>query len=739
MAFYTQDGDWVTYWKRRLSLAMVVDGSPKGRTITALKSRVAMLAGNPSTVDMSNRLKNYLGLVLMAEQLRPEAVMKVPRSELTTILTAMKEEKLELPLQIRSCLVEHRIAALLNNPTDPGLILRVLTPWPQSDGLEFDALNPDLGRLELALEAKVELFRRYFWRQLVAPMLMGDVSQHDRILTIVRATHDAFAKEDPVDLELAAATLVHESMQTCKGIEALLTMPPDPAYEKALLALKARSQKTDKSVLTCVASAVAANNVLSAKLDTLLRAMPVLHEYGEQVKRFEKTMDDGVASDSAGFLELTEMCMLVGKINSSSASALFTRFNKRVLNALTDAWSTTNGSAAPVAPDVLKSAQATFAEAAIVFSFNDTVAEMQVEIAGKLRTADSADRTDSLRKLLPDEPEENDFDAIGAADDLDKLKVALKGVQGITLDEDLKARVNANFLMMLAGAARASVSQSKQSIAKVAIDVLEMMTDAAKLKSWSGVPELLRAMTRVCELGVERTVADVQDLDGRTKDDAMLKDMHTFMASVKGLEAAMAKLAKVEQAEVKAVVEEGGKQVEESAALAGAFYKALVEKRVAAMAARVDEAISFIGDLPKDGKWHASITGDGDEAWVQVKALGTSITQKLNMVGFERVLKACKDDIKMCEDIVPLLIGTDDAKSARDKAFDDAKATRKTLLVMYCELQLIFHMSSDLSRADLRKRIQTEIRLIRSEKIEEKKVLHPLIFARAYATLQGGQ
>lgn len=104
--------DWVSLWKRKCPVESLFDGSPKGRSLRAMRDRVEKLVASEDT-DTANRLKSYLKVCTMAEQLRPDKLHRVPPAELSTLVSAMVAESVKLPVAVCTAIMEHRIATML--------------------------------------------------------------------------------------------------------------------------------------------------------------------------------------------------------------------------------------------------------------------------------------------------------------------------------------------------------------------------------------------------------------------------------------------------------------------------------------------------------------------------------------------------------------------------------------------------------------------------------------------------
>lgn len=120
-------------------------GTPKGRTIKALRESISRLGSRPEMRDEASRLSVYLGSVNPAALLRSDKVGSLPTCELCVVLSQLELERLTHPLEVQVSLVNHT-AALLTEQGELRELLVVVKPWVADDDTdrEFNVMQPKL-------------------------------------------------------------------------------------------------------------------------------------------------------------------------------------------------------------------------------------------------------------------------------------------------------------------------------------------------------------------------------------------------------------------------------------------------------------------------------------------------------------------------------------------------------------------------------------------------------------------
>lgn len=701
----------------------------------ALKDRIAKLSADESSIDEANRLKNYQHLCSMAEQLHPSRLPRLGAAQLTTIATALVDERVE-SAAVNKSLVENRIATALKGEVDIAAALKVLKPWPV-DEAPFDPRDPMLGKLAESTDVRLEVYRRTFWRKFFAPLLVNGLSNQRKVLHYSQALKRECESEDLLELDGASAATVTETITACDAIEALYLRPVDPRFEAPLLAVQGRAGKSDKSILTCVSSAVFANDVLKGRLVDLLKAMPVIIEFGPTVQGYLEALPT-LKHDEASFLKLLDMCKTLTRIHASSASDLFEDFGKKLSSTLLSEWASvrpelSTGSAA-TAP-LMKAVHECFSEASVTFSLEDEVVATVDEVGRCLRQRDITGRATTLSNML----DSGDFDlAVGDGGEWPAkhkaLSEVLRDVQGMEFDEGLQAKMFDATAKLLASVAT-SIKESDPSTMELesAANIFGSMCMMCK-SSWMPVSELLRSMVEVKVHQGAAGPGEEDIFEGRPIDEldaTMVALGSAAMSTKKKMEGCQ---AMGKESDGISTLFEAAADLLESAERDLAMFRALrVDRMKEALVASTKALEESAGvGASGSGTWYAEVTGNDDAAW-------TSLVQKAMRIHHEVDIKKVDKHLGELEQAIFAFDET--CKLAEcDQEFPEKKAAvglREKVTIFSVELQLVWYMKSEHEKDSLRNKVRGEIRRLRHLSLKEKLVLPPMLYAKSFAALGG--
>lgn len=106
--FLFAEGDWLSYYKRKLSLRAVLVGKKKGRTIKALRERTEKLLSVESTRHIGRLLQQYLEKVVVASNWRGGGLISsLEDGEIAAQWNILQTENTTLPADVCQALV-HR-------------------------------------------------------------------------------------------------------------------------------------------------------------------------------------------------------------------------------------------------------------------------------------------------------------------------------------------------------------------------------------------------------------------------------------------------------------------------------------------------------------------------------------------------------------------------------------------------------------------------------------------------------
>lgn len=693
----------------------------------AMRDRVEKLVASEDT-DTANRLKSYLKVCTMAEQLRPDKLHRVPPAELSTLVSAMVAESVKFPVAVCTAIMEHRIATMLKGGVSPKELLAATKPWASSEA-EFDLENPTLGSLQIDLSVKLEMYRRAFWRQYFSPMLSGDLRNSKRILQIIDAMHEVYADEDVFEMTSLAAHTLQESRMAGSAIVAILTMAPDPSCLEALTMVQKKQNKSDKSIMTCVSNAIFANELLEERLNRLIHAMPVMQEHHEKFMEFQSEMG-GLGADASSFERLKLMCEMVVKVNATPASSLYDDFGKKVCMAIQRIWTTAKEDLTMKIPanpgQLLKSAQVAFAEAALAFSMSDDIAECQTEVAKFLREADAADHANTLKAMVAN----GEFRVLPTEDFKDahaKLAMTLRKLAGAQLPAVAQEVVLEEVKVLIGLVSKPAFDASQKEFSTATIDIIECLCELAAPSHMSVVPALRSAIELVSALEAAKPRVDAADAEFL---ELKLSAMCAVEASAKVCESRVLQIAGCRGDEVQSFIQNCRQSLKTCGEATTKYREELLVDRVQKVRWKVDEVKASLGEAFADQPWHAGITGIHEKAWKMLTVKFADLVSQMDM----QVISKGLDALDTAIDAVGSARLSPMPASDDPELKDSLQMARKARGI-YFEFQCIWHLLREVDKEELRAKLQSECRAIRKRGYKERAMLHEAIYKKVYDQL----
>lgn len=729
-------GDVVVLWKKRLPLIDVFTGQPKGRTIKALRDKCLRLSGNDRTIDAANRLKNYMQAVTLAEQLRPERITKTPAAEVAIVVRTMIQEGVTMPASTGMLLLEHKVAHLIKAGATADELLDAIQPWqPASTSLGFNPEVPTLGALDIPAKAKVDKFKVLYWQTHLVPMLMNEAALKDTKLTaMLERLVERFEAEDVLEFDSAAAAALRESVVASQGLLAILSMAPDPLCEEALNAFVARRGKVDKSILTSVASAVFSSSHLSGRLMKLVAAMPAIKEYGPKMEQFDVSMVDADSAQT-GLRRLADMCKVIGQVSASQAADLFTKeaedLSKRVIAAWNDLDNRITTGKLVWCGSLLDSVKACFDEAVKTFSAEDAMVEAKAEVMKRLRNFDSGARVELLRSAAS---QTFDLSTADAHDRIKALSSALHDVDGVDLPTDLEPlliEVTSSLVASVAGWFE-NRSSDDQEVIKKAIDLCDSLRPRCKFSQ----PHAAAFALEMALWDMYRFMPSAAAPGGDGPEELHRKpsreSMHELGVSVQQVKHSLKATEDFTEGFIRRLQEVATDMAEQAVKATTEYYKGLLEASDGTIEECMTACRTAAHSLLDDGAlpWHSSAEGGPKASWKEIERVAA---MKLDPVD-TRVLQTSLCDLNEAV-----------AKRAQLEPFVGEAATlgadHATTLFhrrgsgLLHECLLVWHIRTETDAEELRRKVQTEVKAIRSLGYKERELLHPSVFKKSWASL----
>lgn len=709
-----------------------MSGGPKGRQLKPLKEKVGRLAAKAETRDSANRLRNYMEMLLLAMQLRPEKIASVPRSELQAILQKLAPMRLKLPLEVRLALVDHRAADLVAKSAFEELA-EVLKPWAaDGDTNEFKPEEPLLRALHvMPTTSRIARFKKDFWGTAITPLVMSAAADDmPRVVKACQVVERLFGSEDTLNLETAAALLMTECLTSARAVRALATKSIGAEAHDDIEALLARQGDSDKSILTSTACAAVGNPILKETLAVFEKSRATLLEFGDKLSEHAKTLQTGVRPDLEGFKRLSLMLADLAKVRSSPACGLFDDFAALLLKQSLATWASfskaCNAGDVQVTSELIGAVDAFAAEASIAYSLEDDVAEMRAAVTAlQVRANDEA----HMRAL---------DDALQGDDSLPELEDA-QFVAKVAEIMDLLAKHEGK---RLASTTETSVVEFTERLVKGLMDGLcevklsyavlhglDLWNKLLSFKSTDAAPrKMFNLAVAVQKLAGQLHVA-LDAPPGETLNSAVhavgvLRVRAEYDLRVCGE-------VKEEQKLFFACITHANETISASMDLQVQHSATVVADAVGEVSMQLQVCAALCEGLESrepSKTWYAGIDGPSQAAWGKLVQRAEEGVFKVDTKALEANLKTLKDKHDGLRSALDLCPGAaaDDRKLLEDSwvAYVDMQVFLRTVLLTWV-------LSKESDHEAQRKRVQQEVRFLRSVSVKEREVMPECLYKRS--------
>jgi hypothetical protein len=203
-----------------------MDGTLDGRTVNGLKRAVSRLSTSKVDLADATLLRNYLKLVVVAQQLAPSAMQNLSAEDMHSCVATMAAEGAALPPHVKSELVVQKISELMEKGAHEEM-MRIISPWEQG---EFDYLDPRLGCLGDAMEHKLRIFQKLIFNDIIIAKLLLGAQAAPSLLTFAQLCLTSFSDVDMLELDDLAASALNSALDVWRFLVAVLTPTLDTAY-----------------------------------------------------------------------------------------------------------------------------------------------------------------------------------------------------------------------------------------------------------------------------------------------------------------------------------------------------------------------------------------------------------------------------------------------------------------------------------------------------------------------------
>jgi len=712
----------VELWQQRLPLAaLMTDSRPKGRTRKALKDRIEKLASSKATQPEANRLRPFYDLVLLAEQLRPKKLRLMQRAELVAAVAALRKAGVAFPRAVQAELLDCAFDQYLE-AGDFHKLLIAIAPWHQGHD-QFDPENPMLCELGIDTTETLLKFKDYFTRCLV-PMIMQGLPRSKQVQEFCKLVKDSLDTVDLVEMDAAVANTYRETTTAIAGLDAVINMPFDSSIETTVKSIDRRRRKTDKSILTTIATTINASPEYHKRFESLLQALPDMIQYGDRIQEHVSKLEKTLSVTAEDFGMLGRMCDDISKLDASTTANLIEDFRGEVLNAVLKLWATAKAlsESGELNIEVAQAAQKCLADAVVAFALDNKVKFAQVAAVEVLTTYSAQARSENLakafrvEKVLTIDDGDDNFTAIA-----EDMQHCIAEASGITTPVETLNDITAHFVHIAE-----LVAQHIQGNQVVGITLASKV-----MELWGAVgnrfPKEAMENVRQC-IVVTIELAGLLQVTQEGQEDGDAAELEKSMVRI-GVLTRRAELLITDamSCDLEQTVNQLLDKAKTVAADGKTKHDSLIAKFLHATEDHMKEAQKKLFEIMLGtvggNVWHAKVPNG--VAW---QGLVDEAQAKLMSIDFAAAEKAIDALTKFADSYGDLLQSS--GGDGKNSTLDEAQKCINECVVRVAEGLLIHHISTECDKESLRKKIQTEIRKVRARSLREKEHLHPVMFRK---------
>lgn len=706
-------------------------GPSRGRTIKALREKLERLSGDAGAVDDRNRLKNYHSLVVLAQQMRPERLVKLPESELRPILhKIVGEEKVSLPVDVETALVDHKLNSLVLGGA-VGPLSEASKPWSDNPS-PFDPMHPMLSSLGIPMPNRLSKYKQCFWGRFMVPLLSTSDGQERRVRESCEAVLQTFANEDPLELDMAMATTMRDCVTSASAVKAILDLSVDPSHDAAIEKLRNRRGKTDRSIVTMVANALAASPQLADNLDLMGRGRVLVLEFGGRAVQHEQCLKADPEVSVSYATSLREMCADLGKIKASNGCELFEPFGTKVLDhvnaLLTKAVAEVQAQRLPLTQELLGALDQCASEAVIAFPLDRELSDHQAQLASIITKESGQVRLDSLKGLL----KKGLFFDMGEPSSEERMSVvasALKDCAGIDIPPEIAEIANKEVLLLAMSLAEAAGDERKHAGVVAAMNLWDLLLDRMHLVS---APFALLALAKSA-VAVWGCVASIGGLSATMSLHDKQPEVQKLSVELRLGETAMQALGNVGNCELKTCLQtKWGEAMARGSDVVGRFANDFYAERRTALAQLLEKAEGYAKGYHLGDHWYDGVPGSTDKDWDTIIAKAKDTVFVMDTKALSDTLQDIDVAIDATSKAADLLVS---GEAGQDDPIPSAKEAMKAMGVLLRQALLAWHLSKEVDRESLRRKVQGEIKALRAMGLKERDWLPPAMYRKAWDAL----
>lgn len=710
-------------------------GLPKGRTIKAMRERVAALMVDDELAEEGAALRSYLATVVASDQLRVKNLKKLPHSQVKALAKSLHDDGYSVTNEIASAMVDRELAEALKS-ADRNALLTIAAPWTSEETpAPFDQRAPRVAAMRWkSMAEKIEIFRRMVFGRLVTPMVTAGADRVSDLRPLLEALVERFKDVDVVMVGLEEAELTEDIMTACRILQSILEYPLDASVAEDLHRMEAAKSKSRKNILCSLCTAIAASPFYCDRLAKLKKALPSIVQFGTKLQDHATDLTqipkqfDIVPIEILGAMSKTiVMCQ-----SSNVPLEFYRQLSHDIWSFLMNMWqvSVTDGHSKlkTKSGSQLNTILAALEDIGSAFPTKLEVLEMRKYVSDLVKSLDAGELLEKLLAAVGRIPE--DLENSGEAASCCMAEIAELGADcvGLPPSAEQKKVLQASFLkIFVQGWPHFERNPEDTIFTKQALHALEklaeVLDDPNLLLRLRGVELHLRLVSMVTEFSV-------CDSAGAPDDSAMFGKLHELSV-----------IAKQAEQSLKAIEEAGGlgdgassmvqamkqKIAEAQSCEVKAFDELLTAARKKMMQVSADIVEAMQGVHPSK-PWHTGLPKSA--TFEQLKAKAVGVLDKIDAKKLEEAIAAQRSSSAAFQKL-----WEQRGETVEDPDFATALKRMHEAVQVKVEANILWHLCEESNPQALRTKMQSELKQLRATGAKEQEVFHPAMYAAGYKAL----
>eukprot|EP00971_Amphidinium_carterae_P167125 3311589-Amphidinium_carterae.4 len=220
--------DAVAYWKEKIQMSKVLDGTQDKRSFTGLKRAATRKQAKPETELVASLLHQYHRQVLAAATVAPKSFPTTPHQEVLAVCDMLVAEQIPHPDHLRYNILMRHVGRLLAEKKYD-ILLATLNPWSAAE--DFNHHAPTLAGLAAEPSKKFSIYKKIMAIELLSKLVLRGEEEKDSCMKICQDCLQEAEKVDLVTVDTSTAYALDELCCMWKALYAICTCTLEPGFE----------------------------------------------------------------------------------------------------------------------------------------------------------------------------------------------------------------------------------------------------------------------------------------------------------------------------------------------------------------------------------------------------------------------------------------------------------------------------------------------------------------------------